>query len=174
MIPALKNPIRRNMPLAAFTTWKVGGPADYLAEPTEDEAPGLVILTRNSLCRLERKQDHISAGAGVSSSFAANEGSTGFGFMIGIPGTVGGAIALNAELANFRPREMTAVVESFDLVDLEGVVSRHIMADIHAGYRQTDLLKGDRMVLRARFKLNAAWTRLRRGFGNRRRRKMPS
>lgn len=179
--------LRENVPLANLTTWKVGGPALYLAEPAEDEVPGLiqwavssrlpvyflgrgsnvlipdaglpglVILTRNSLCRLERVGNHLVAGAGVSlprlSSFAANEGYAGFEFMVGIPGTVGGAIALNAGLTVFRPRDMTAVVESFDLVDSAGAVSQHTMDDIHAGYRQTDLLRGDRMILRARFKL---------------------
>jgi UDP-N-acetylmuramate dehydrogenase len=48
---------------------------------------------------------------------------------------------------------MKAVVDSFDLVDSAGNVSQHTMEDIHAGYRETDLLKGDRMLLRARFRL---------------------
>lgn len=189
-IPKLGNPIRQNTVLAPLTSWKIGGPARYLAEPTEDEAPhlvswaagndvpvyflgrgsnvlipdaglpGLVILTRNSMCGLERAHDRISAGAGVSlprlSSFAANEGFTGFEFLIGIPGTVGGAIVLNAGLTVFRPREMTSIVESFDLLDAAGAVSTHTMHDIHAGYRHTDLFQGDRMVLRARFKLEEA------------------
>ena len=188
MTPSTSTVLRENVPLANLTSWKVGGPARYLAEPTENDTPeliqwavrsslpvyflgrgsnvlipdaglpGLVILTRNSLCRLERVGNYLVAGAGVSlprlSSFAANEGYAGFEFMIGIPGTVGGAIVMNAGLTVFRPRDMTAVVESFDLVDSAGDVSQHTMADIHADYRSTDLLRGDRMILRARFKLD--------------------
>lgn len=170
-----------------MTTWKVGGPARYLAEPTEDEAPGLikwavetgipiyflgrgsnvlvadeglpglVLLTKNSMCRLEHNNDYIIAGAGVSlprlSSFAASKGYSGFEFLAGIPGTVGGATVLNAGLTVFRPREMRSIIESFDLVDLKGEMSLHSMDDVHVGYRKTDLLIGTRMVIRARFKL---------------------
>jgi len=40
--PNLLKPIREHVPLAPFTTWKVGGLARYLAEPTETEAPALM------------------------------------------------------------------------------------------------------------------------------------
>jgi UDP-N-acetylmuramate dehydrogenase len=179
--------IRENVPLAPFTSWKVGGPARYLCEPTEGQAsevirwareralplyflgrgsnvlvpdaglPGLVLLTRNSMIGLDRRDDHIVAGAGVSlpklSTFAAGEGFSGYEFMIGIPGTVGGAIAMNAGLTVFRPRELREVVDSFDVIDSSGRLETLTMDAVRVRYRHTDLLDGDRLLIRARFKL---------------------
>ncbi|MES2707676.1 MAG: UDP-N-acetylmuramate dehydrogenase [Verrucomicrobiota bacterium] len=185
--PPLAAPVRELVPLAPFTTWKIGGPARWLAEPSgaelapllswaqEEEVPvwflgrgsnvlipdaglpGLVILTRNSLCGLSRVGDHIHAESGVSlmrlSKFAASEGFRGFEFMIGIPGTVGGALAVNAGLTVFRPRDMSSVTEDFEVITLRGVRETLSMGDVHACYRHTDLLDGGRFVASARFRL---------------------
>jgi UDP-N-acetylmuramate dehydrogenase len=117
--------------------------------------PGLVILTRNSLTNLRREGDYILAQSGVFlphlSKFAANEGFSGFEFLIGIPGTVGGAVTMNAGLTVFRPREMTAIVKDFDVLNLDGSIETFTMNDIHAAYRYTDLLDGKRLVLQVRF-----------------------
>lgn len=177
-----------HVPLAQYTTWKIGGSARWLAEPTvqdlpelinwafEDDIPiyflgrgsnvliddaglpGLVILTRNSMTELRRNGNQIVAGGGVFlphlSKFAAREGFSGFEFLIGIPGTVGGALAMNAGLTVFRPREMVSIVESFDVVNRDGSIETLTMNDIHSGYRYTDLLDGKRFVLQVRFRLD--------------------
>ena len=71
---------------------------------------GLVVSTRNSLNKLWREENFIIAESGVFlphlSKFAARLGFTGFEFLIGIPGTVGGALVMNAGLTVFRPREI--------------------------------------------------------------------
>lgn len=127
-----------------------------------DEAglPGLVILTRNSLTSMQRIEDYIIAESGVFlphlSQFAAREGFSGFEFLIGIPGTVGGAIAMNAGLTVFRPREMTAIVQDFDVLNLDGSVETLTMESVNSGYRHSDLLDGKRMILQARFHLKEA------------------
>ncbi|MBE9221483.1 UDP-N-acetylmuramate dehydrogenase [Cyanobacterium stanieri LEGE 03274] len=117
--------------------------------------PGLVIVTRNSLTDLQREDDVIIAGSGVFlphlSQFAAKQGFSGFEFLIGIPGTVGGAIAMNAGLTVFRPREMTSIVKDFDVLNLDGSVETLTMKDIDAQYRQTNLLDGKRLIVEARF-----------------------
>jgi UDP-N-acetylmuramate dehydrogenase len=119
--------------------------------------PGLVILTRNSFTELRREGNHIIAGSGVFlphlSKFAAREGFSGFEFLIGIPGTVGGAVAMNAGLTVFRPREMTAIVKDFDVLNLDGSIETLTMKDVNAGYRYTDLLDRKRLVLQVRFRL---------------------
>ncbi|WP_225880350.1 UDP-N-acetylmuramate dehydrogenase [Anabaenopsis elenkinii] len=177
--------IQQKVLLAPYTTWKIGGYPQYLAEPNLETAPklvtwayeqeipiyfvgrgsnvliddaglpGLVILTRNSLTELRRDGDKIIAGSGVFlpqlSKFAAREGFSGFEFLIGIPDTVGGAIAMNAGLTVFRPREMTAIVKNFDVLNLDGTIETLTMEDVHAGYRHTDLLNGNRLILQARF-----------------------
>ena len=120
--------------------------------------PGLAIVTRNSLTGLRCEGDYIVAESGVFlphlSKFAAREGFSGFEFLIGIPGTVGGAIAMNAGLTVFRPREMTAIVQDFDVLNLDGSIETLTMGDVNAGYRHTDLLDGKRLILQARFRLD--------------------
>jgi len=174
--------------LAQYTTWKIGGSARWLAEPTVQDVPallnwafehdipiyflgrgsnvliddaglsGLVILTRNSMTELRRDGNQIVAGSGVFlphlSKFAAREGFSGFEFLIGIPGTVGGALAMNAGLTVFRPREMVSIVQSFDVVNQDGSIETLTMNDIHSGYRHTDLLDEKRFVLQVRFRLD--------------------
>jgi len=119
---------------------------------------GLVILTRNSMTELRRDGNQIVAGSGVFlphlSKFAAREGFSGFEFLIGIPGTVGGALAMNAGLTVFRPREMVSIVQSFDVVNQDGSIETLTMNDIHSGYRHTDLLDEKRFVLQVRFRLD--------------------
>lgn len=179
--------IYENVSLAPYTTWKIGGYARWLAEPTLEELPkiiqwanekeiptyflgrgsnvliddaglqGIVIVTRNSLTELKREGDYIVAESGVFlphvSKLAAKEGFSGFEFLIGIPGTVGGAVAMNAGLTVFRPREMTAVVEDFDVLNLNGSIQTFTMDDLEPRYRYTNLLDGKRLVLQARFRL---------------------
>ena len=181
---------QQRVSLAHYTTWKIGGAAERLIEPSFGELPqvlslargkglpvyflgrgsnvliddaglpGLVIVTRNSLTGLRRESDCIVAESGVFlphlSKFAAREGFSGFEFLIGIPGTVGGAIAMNAGLTVFRPREMTAIVHDFDVLNLDGSVETLTMDDVNPGYRRTDLLDGKRLILRARFRLEEA------------------
>lgn len=182
----LKEMIRPGISLIPYTTWKVGGAAQWLAEPTLDEVPtllswaceqeialyflgrgsnvliadaglpGLVVLTRNSMGGISREGNYIVAGSGVFlphlSKFAAREGCSGFEFLIGIPGTVGGALAMNAGLTVFRPREMASIVENFDVVNPDGSIETFTMNDVHVGYRKTDLLDGKRFILKVRFR----------------------
>lgn len=183
-------PIQSEVSLAPYTTWKLGGVAQWLAEPdakslpklikfsskndlpiyflgrgsnvliNDSGLPGLVIVTRNSLTGLRREADYIVAESGVFlphlSKFAAREGFSGFEFLIGIPGTVGGAIAMNAGLTVFRPREMTAIIQDFDVLNWDGSIETLTMDDVNAGYRHTDLLEGKQLILQARFHLAEA------------------
>ncbi|MCH8540759.1 MAG: UDP-N-acetylmuramate dehydrogenase [Opitutales bacterium] len=187
MNQSLEKIIQQNVPLARYTTWQVGGPAKYFAEPKAEEIPdlfdwahsrnlpiyiigrgsnilisdeglpGLVIVTRKSLDYISITKNHIETGAGTPmprlAQFAAKEGWKGFGFMVGIPGTVGGGIRMNAGLTVFRPREMVSVVQDFDFLNTDGRLETLTMKDIHARYRETDLGSRPGIILRARFKL---------------------
>jgi len=179
--------MRRDVPLAPLTTWKVGGPARYLAEPPLgalpqvlawarqeklpvwwlgrgsnvliDEAglPGLVILTRNFWLGLERDGDQIVAEAGVSlprlAKFAANEGFADFEFLIGIPGTVGGAVAINAGFKKGDRRDMAHLVTEVETVAPDGTIARQPYRTFHPDYRHTDLLNNGHLVTRVWLKL---------------------
>lgn len=187
MPPKLTIPIEENVPLAPLTTWKVGGPARWLAQPSVAEAPalyawareegipiyllgrgsnvlisdeglpGLVVLTKSSMAGVELRDDVLVAEGGgflaKISNVASRAGWAGFEFLVGIPGTVGGAIVVNAGLTVFRPREMTAIVQDFDVLFADGRVQTLTYDDIDVGYRHSELLGKSHLILSARFRL---------------------
>ena len=62
--------------------------------------PGIVVRLVGEFNRLEFNQNHVEVGAGVSlprlSKIAASHGLSGVEFALGIPGSVGGALIMNA------------------------------------------------------------------------------
>jgi len=82
--------------------------------------PGLVLRTQK-LRDLEREGDELIVAAGVSHSQvtrrAIHEGLGGIEFAAGIPGTVGGWIAMNAGIPE---REISAAVRAVEVVNLTG------------------------------------------------------
>lgn len=98
----------------------------------------------------------LRAEAGASHSavtrFAADHGRAGLEFAIGIPGTVGGWIAMNA---GTREREMKDVVTSVELFDpAPGVIVTRARAELVFRYRHTELPHGA-IVLGASFATTA-------------------
>jgi len=94
----------------------------------------------------------VRAEAGASHSavtrFAADQGRAGLEFAVGIPGTVGGWIAMNA---GTREREMKDVVTSVELFDpAQGRVVTRARAELRFHYRRTELPSGG-VVLAAAF-----------------------
>jgi len=98
----------------------------------------------------------VRAEAGASHSavtrFAADRGRAGLEFAVGIPGTVGGWIAMNA---GTREREMKDVVTSVELFDpAEGRAVTRARAELRFHYRSTELPPGG-VVLAAAFATQA-------------------
>ncbi len=60
----------------------------------------------------------------------------GGGFLAGIPGTIGGALAMNAGAFG---SEMWMLVESVELIRRDGEVSRHDQSHFSRSYRQVDI-----------------------------------
>jgi len=83
----------------------------------------LVITTRDRLDHLEVAGDRVRAGAGVTlprlARTCARSGLAGFGFLAGIPGSVGGGVTMNAGLTASGVREMASVLEAVSVIDLE-------------------------------------------------------
>lgn len=117
--------------------------------------PGVVVHLKHLSRITFQEPDTLLADAGVSypklSTEAMAKGLSGLEFAAGIPGTVGGAIAMNAGI----PGEETAsVLSSVTLVDEEARVKTLPKEAIQFGYRTAALPKG--MVTSASFRLTPA------------------
>lgn len=100
--------------------------------------PGTVIETQGCLARLERRGDTgIFAESGVSCAklarFAARNGLVGAEFLAGIPGTMGGALAMNAGAWG---GETWPLVRRVRTIDRSGTVRERPPADYRVGYRE--------------------------------------
>lgn len=80
--------------------------------------PGVVIRLRNAFAMIERSSDHVRAGAGALdinvARFAADEGLTGLEFLSGIPGTIGGALRMNAGAYGSEIKDVLLRATAFD------------------------------------------------------------
>ncbi|MBU0478699.1 UDP-N-acetylmuramate dehydrogenase [bacterium] len=116
---------------------------------------GVVLNLERGLCGIKIKGERITCGTGALLSKllkqAAREELTGLEFTAGIPGTVGGAVSMNAgtkEIRNpkseIRNVEYTAIgdlVESVKVIDMKGNVSELGKNDLRFGYRKSNLSK---------------------------------
>ena len=97
-------------------------------------------------------EDIIIAGSAVSdktlSDFAINNGLSGFEFLSGIPGTVGGGIKMNAGCFG---SEFKDILISIQAVDKKGNIITIPKRDINFEYRNNDL-SNDLIYLSASFK----------------------
>lgn len=178
--------IKPHVSLADFTSFRVGGPAEWLVTPQRIEdlqasfawaqaeglpitllgagsnllvsdrgLPGLVICTRH-LRHLEfaPKTGQVTVGAGQFIPHlawqAARRGWQGLEWAVGIPGTVGGAVVMNAG----AHRECTAdrLVEA-QVLSLDGTVEALKPQDLHYSYRTSALQGGNQLVIQATFQL---------------------
>jgi UDP-N-acetylmuramate dehydrogenase len=109
--------------------------------------PGMVInMRRLGWIDLERGEQGVSqvhAGAGLPLqrlvAYCTKAGLSGLEFAAGIPGTVGGAVAMNAGAAG---GEVKDVLTAVTLVRRDGAVVRASAADIEMGYRRAALPEG--------------------------------
>jgi len=144
--------IQADVPLAGLTTWRVGGIAEWYAEPrtitelqqglawangrhlpitvlgagsnvliSDQGIPGLVINTRRLGGMDWGSQGLVQVGAGESlaklARSAAHRGWSGLEWGIGIPGSVGGAVAMNA---GAHSSSISQVIVSVELLDYQG------------------------------------------------------
>src|SRR5690606_34735165 len=103
--------------------------------------PGTVLFTHGALKNLRLEDDgSIYAEAGVASPkvarFAATHDLSGAEFLAGIPGTVGGALAMNAGCYG---GEAWSIVAAATTVDRAGVLRQRSPADYEIAYRHVRL-----------------------------------
>jgi UDP-N-acetylmuramate dehydrogenase len=116
---------------------------------------GTVIFTHGVLTQIRFEGNAIYAEAGVPSPkvarFAALHELAGAEFMAGIPGTVGGALAMNAGCYG---GEAWNIVESVTTLDRAGQLRQRTRANYDIGYRTVVLREtGEEWFVAARFKL---------------------
>lgn len=113
---------------------------------------GVVIKMSRYLSKVRVNQRTVFAEGGASfarlSRNMTSRGRTGMEFGIGIPGTVGGAVVMNAGAFD---GEVGNILSRVKLVDADGVERVFRAGDIQFGYRKTNLPK-DSIVLSATFR----------------------
>ena len=109
--------------------------------------PGVVLCLRNSFDKvtvdLDRRRVQAQAGCPLPKLAvkAGQQGLAGFEFLIGIPGTVGAGVAINAGVGGVAGIAISERLESVRTLDLQtGRVQERSAADIGLRYRHSDLL----------------------------------
>jgi UDP-N-acetylmuramate dehydrogenase len=183
--------IRKEVSLSKYTTWKVGGFAEWYLEPkTIAEAQigmswakkcglpvtiigagsnllisdkglvGLVICTRH----LHHTENQFNQETGVLTVdggkmvgnvawLAARRGWTGLEWAAGIPGTVGGAVVMNAGAHTHSTQE---VLISTEVLNGDGSIEVLANKDLNYSYRTSNLQGDSRLVISATFQLKEA------------------
>ena len=158
-------------PMAKHTSFRIGGPADVLAQPA-DEAElaallkragehavpvtlvgngsnllvrdkgirGLVIKLSNIFSSITVDGNVLTFGSGISLAMASKKAASlslsGLEFAVGIPGTIGGAVYMNAGAYD---GEMAKVVTCVRVMDMQGKISELQASELDFAYRHTAL-----------------------------------
>lgn len=116
---------------------------------------GTVVVMHQALSDLRMDGQYIYAEAGVTcgklARFSANNAKDGAEFMAGIPGTVGGALAMNAGCYG---SETWSIVHQALTIDRAGVTHVRNAAEFVASYRHIEMPVRDEWFLGAWFKLD--------------------
>jgi UDP-N-acetylmuramate dehydrogenase len=182
-LPAVRGKLLVDEALAPFTWFRVGGPADVVFLPADEQdladflkaldpavpvlaigvgsnllvrdggVEGVVIRLGKGFNTVEALGDNrIKAGSAVPDAIlarkAADAGIAGLEFYAGIPGTIGGAVIMNAGCYG---SETVNVVRSARVMDRQGQVREISGAEFDFTYRHSALQGADLIVLDAVF-----------------------
>ena len=173
-------------PLSPYTTYRLGGPADFLLLPASAAefsaavrwaaAQGLpvtvlgggsnvlvsdagvegavLVTTRMQAASIEG--DRVSAEAGITMDrlceLCAGSGLAGIANFYGMPGTLGGAVMMNARCYEHSIEE---VVESVDTVDTAGESHRYSRVECRFAYKDSRFQSGTEWIVRVRLALRS-------------------
>ena len=175
--------------LKDFTTWRVGGPAQWFAEPSDQDSlvalvrwaqerslpircigagsnllvsdgglPGLTLCQRRLQgSQLDPREGWVEAWAGepipTLARKVARQGLHGLEWAVGIPGTVGGAVVMNAGAQGGCTAEW---LHSIQVIDPERPDQPFVLQaqDLAFAYRHSRLQDEALLVLSARFRLS--------------------
>ncbi len=112
--------------------------------------PGVTVKLVRGFAAIERDGNALIAGGGALDAtvaeFAAAEGLTGLEFLCGIPGTIGGAVAMNAGAYG---GDIAGILDWAEVVARSGEIVRVPAAKLALAYRHASLPPGG-IVVRAR------------------------
>lgn len=122
----------------------------------DDEGyPGVILHIGKKLKGYEIRKDSLYAESGVPlqrlSFFLAKEGISGFEFYAGIPGTVGGAVVMNAGCLGY---ETKTILKSVVYINDEGVLKEEEVEHLDLNFRSSVFLNSSSIIIGAKFKLN--------------------
>lgn len=176
--------VRQNEPLAPHVWFRLGGPAEYFAEPTsleqlgelvrrcrendipirllgsganvlprDEGVPGVVVrLHHEAFCGIRVDGEMVSAGAGAQLGSVITEsvraGLAGLEQVVGIPGTIGGALHCNAGSHGGDIGQWTV---SATVMTRSGEIVQRGQDDLQFAYRRSSL--DDLAILDASFQL---------------------
>ena len=158
-------------PMAKHTSFRIGGPADVLAQPGNEAElaellkraahhavpvtlvgngsnllvrdkgiRGLVIKLSNLFSSITVEGNVLTFGSGISLAMASKKAASlslsGLEFAVGIPGTIGGAVYMNAGAYD---GEMAKVVTCVRVMDMQGKISELQASELDFAYRHTAL-----------------------------------
>lgn len=170
-LPAVRGKLLRDEPLAPFTWFRVGGPAEVLFIPADPDdlsdflrqldpavpvtylgvgsnviirdggVEGVVIrLAGRAFAEIIIDGDCVIAGPGALDSMvaraAAKAGLAGLEFYAGIPGTIGGALTMNAGCYGRETKDILVSAWGFDRT---GARREFANADFGFTYRHTEI-----------------------------------
>jgi len=133
--------------------WKILGRGSNVL--VKDEGfPGVVIKLGGEFCELKREGNCIEGGAGAPLShlvsFAREECLGGIEFLVGVPGTVGGAVRINAGCFG---KEIGPLVKKVEIREENGNREWLNRDDLFFSYRYSNLKKEKIVILKAVFNL---------------------
>jgi UDP-N-acetylmuramate dehydrogenase len=169
-MPRVRGDLKADDALSRYTWFKVGGPAEVLFKPADEEelcgflsqlpanmpvsiignasnllirdggVPGVVIRLGRAFSEIEISNTQIHVGAAAADLSVARKARdyaiSGLEFLSGIPGTVGGAVCMNA---GAYEDEIKDVCTSIRAIDRSGEVHELNASDFGFGYRHSTL-----------------------------------
>lgn len=181
-LPPVRGRIRKDAVLARTSWLRVGGPAEFLFTPADEEdlcsflaglslevpvtvvgrasnllvrdggVDGVVIRLGRAFADVRVDGESVETGAAVADTdvarVAGEAGLAGFAFLDGIPGSIGGAVSMNA---GCHGSDTSRVLERVRAVDRAGRVHEAEAADLGMRYRGTDA-PADWIFVSARFR----------------------
>jgi UDP-N-acetylmuramate dehydrogenase len=183
-LPAVRGKLLRDEPLGPFTWLRVGGPADVIFMPADEEdlsvflkgldpqvpvlplgvgsnllvrdggIDGVVVRLGAPFAKIVVDDWGIIAGAAVLDArlakAAAAAGLAGLEFYAGIPGTVGGAVTMNAGCYGSETKD---VLHGARLMDRTGEILKFGNAELDFSYRHSRVQDEPLIVLSAGYEL---------------------